>query len=488
MSTSSPSSSDERDAPRLRVPLYLRIVVLVMVALASSSAYLTRHCLAVANTTIQAELNLDSEDMGYVFSLFALGYMIFQIPGGAVGLRIGTRNALPLFSVLWSAMTVWTSFVFSFFPLLLSRLAFGLAQAGLVPNTAQIIKDWFPSRLHGSVSAMIGVAMSLGGAATFWLTGELMEIMHWRSVFQVYSLVGILWAVAFWFVFRTRPEQHPLVDSVDEVPGLSDRTPDEHVSVERAITADGLESSVPTLPGIDEDESPPAPGLWQLIAHASIFWMCVQAPFRAAGYNLFVTYFPEFLERGHEMSVGEAARMATWPFIGVIAGGLVGGVVIDTLQKLTGNRTISRSGFAAVALVLTTVLTVLSAYAPTPGQVVLLITLGSAFSGMASPAVWAGLIDLGGKHAAVVSGASNMIGCLAGVVFTPLVGILVDRIKENGSGWDVLILVHAGFYACAALAFMFVRIGNRPVTEPTVDKGSDESPDSDSMVWQDDQR
>ena len=165
------------------------------------------------------------------------------------------------------------------------------------------------------------------------------------------------------------------------------------------------------------------------------------------------------------MSVSKAAQMATWPFIGVIAGGLVGGVVIDTLQKLTGNRTISRSGFAAVSLTLTTILTVVSAYAPTPGQVVLLITLGSAFSGMASPAVWAGLIDLGGKHAAVVSGASNMIGCLAGVVFTPLVGILVDQIKENQMGWDVLILVHAGFYACAALAFMFVRIGDRPVTD-----------------------
>ena len=457
MSSASPSSPDERDALRLRVPLYLRIVVLVMVSLASSSAYLTRHCLAVANTTIQAELNLDSEDMGYVFSLFALGYMIFQIPGGAVGLRIGPRNALPLFSVLWSAMTVWTSFVFSFFPLLLSRLAFGLAQAGLVPNTAQIIKDWFPSRLHGSVSAMIGVAMSLGGAATFWLTGELMEKMHWRSVFQVYSLVGIVWAIAFWVVFRTRPEQHPLVDGDDGgVPRPLEVTSDEPVSAELSVTA---------LPGFDEDESPPAPCLWKLIAHASFFWMCVQAPFRAAGYNLFVTYFPEFLERGHGMSVSKAAQMATWPFIGVIAGGLVGGVVIDTLQKLTGNRTISRSGFAAVSLTLTTILTVVSAYAPTPGQVVLLITLGSAFSGMASPAVWAGLIDLGGKHAAVVSGASNMIGCLAGVVFTPLVGILVDQIKENQMGWDVLILVHAGFYACAALAFMFVRIGDRPVTD-----------------------
>lgn len=479
MSVPTLSPPADRDTPRLHVPLRLRIGVLVMVALASSSAYLTRHCLAVANTTIQAELNLNSEQMGYVFSLFALGYMIFQIPGGAVGLRIGTRNALPLFSVLWSAMTVWTSFVFSFVPLLLSRLAFGLSQAGLVPNTAQIIQDWFPSRLHGSVSAMIGVAMSLGGAATFWLTGELMEIMHWRSVFRVYSLVGVVWAAAFWAVFRTRPEQHPLVHG--GAPGLPDQDLDEHASEELAITDDSLQSS-----NAIEPEPTPAPRLWQLIAHASIFWMCVQAPFRAAGYNLFVTYFPEFLERGHGLSVGEAARMATWPFIGVIAGGLVGGVVIDTIQKLTGNRTLSRSGFAAVALVLTTVLTVMAAYASTPGQVVLLITLGSAFSGMASPAVWAGLIDLGGKHAAVVSGASNMIGCLAGVAFTPLVGMLVDRIKANGTGWDVLILVHAGFYACAALAFMFVRIGDRPVTEMAVDEDPDESPNSDSMVQADD--
>jgi len=445
------------DSPRLHVPLLLRIVVLVLVALASASAYLTRHCLAVANTTIQAELDLNSTQMGLVFSVFALGYMIFQIPGGMIGLRIGTRNALPLFSVLWSLITVWTSFVFFLAPLLASRFVFGLSQAGLVPNTAQVIQDWFPSRLHGSVSAMIGVAMSLGGAATFWLTGELMEIMHWRSVFQIYSLVGIGWAIAFWFVFRTRPEQHFLVTGHPEPttePGDDDPT---------------APNTTAQAAAADTTETKPSPRLWHLIAHASIFWMCVQAPFRAAGYNLFVTYFPEFLERGHGLSVTEAARMATWPFIGVIAGGLVGGVVIDAIQRLTGNRTLSRSGFACAALVLTTLLTAWSAYATTPGQVVLLITLGSTFSGMASPAVWAGLIDLGGKSAAVVSGTSNMIGCLAGVAFTPLVGMLVDAIKTNGTGWELLILVHAGFYACAALAFAAVRIPDRPVTEPPED-------------------
>jgi MFS family permease len=202
-----------------------------------------------------------------------------------------------------------------------------------------------------------------------------------------------------------------------------------------------------------------------LITHASIFWMCVQAPFRAAGYNLYVTYFPEFLERGHGLTVREASQLATWPLVGVIAGALIGGVVIDAIQKLTGNRTLSRSGLACVALVVTTILTVCAAYASTPGQLVLLITLGSTFSGIASPAVWTGLIDLGGKSAAVVSAASNMIGCLAGVAITPLVGILVDAIKINGDGWELLILVHAGFYACAALSFAVVRIPDRPVFE-----------------------
>ena len=428
------------ETSRLLIPLPLRIVVLILLALASSSAYLTRHCLAVASTTIQAELQLNSEQIGYVFSLLSVGYMIFQIPGGAIGLRIGTRNALPLFSLLWSAITFWTSFVFSLFPLLLSRLAFGMAQAGLVPNTAQVIKDWFPSHRHGAVSAMIGMAMSLGGMASFWITGELMEVMHWRAVFRVYSLVGVVWAILFWMVFRTRPAQHPRVCRAGE---------------------DGPRPADETAAA-----TPPPPRWWRLLAHSAIFWMCLQAPFRAAGYNLFVTYFPEFLERGHGLSVKSAAFFSALPLGGVILGGLIGGTLVDLLQRITGNRTLSRSGLACTALVLTTLLTVAAAYASHHLVLVALVTLASTFSGMASPAVWVGLIDLGGKSAAVVSGAANMIGCLAGVVITPVVGILVDVIKAGEVGWDVLILLHAGFYGCAALAFSRVRIGDRPVTEP----------------------
>ena len=469
MSDSEPASVSDGKTGGYSVPQTLRIAVLLLVAFASSSAYLTRHFLTVVNTTIQAELKINSEDMGYVFGAFSLSYAIFQIPSGALGLKIGTRQSLPLFSTLWSLITVWTSLVLSFVPLLISRLTFGIAQAGLVPNTAQIIKDWFPSRLHGSVSAMIGVAMSLGGVATIRLTTWLLDAgWEWREIVQVYSLVGIVWAVIFWVVFRTRPEQHPMVTSFGDEPTDS-------VTSDLGHSERSEESRPKSASDLAHDDPEAGSGLWKLCTQGPILWMCIQSPFRAAGYALFVTFFPQLLQQGYGLSKIDAGNLTAWPLFGVIVGGLIGGGVIDMLQKLTNNRTISRSGFGSVALLITTVLTAWSAYATTPHQLVVLITLGTTFSGMASPAVWAGLIDLGGKKAAVISGASNMVGGLGVFVVSILIGKLVHAITINttfdhsDNGWEFLILVHAGFYLCAALAFVPVRIPDRPVTEPPED-------------------
>ena len=477
MSDSEPASLSDGESARSSVPRSLRITVLLLVAFASSSAYLTRHFLTVVNTTIQEELKINSQDMGYVFGAFSLSYAIFQIPSGVVGLKIGTRQSLPLFSTLWSVITVWTSLVTSFIPLLISRLAFGIAQAGLVPNTAQVIKDWFPSRLHGSVSAMIGVAMSLGGVATIRLTTWLLEAeWEWREIVQVYSLVGIAWAVIFWLVFRTRPEQHPKVSRPGDEPTDTAATDLRHSAPRE--TSQGKSAS-----DLAHENPEAGPGLWRLCSRGPILWMCIQSPFRAAGYALFVTFFPQLLQQGYGLSKIDAGNLTAWPLLGVIVGGLIGGAVIDMLQKLTNNRTISRSGFSSVALLITTVLTACSAYAATPHQLVVLITLGTTFSGMASPAVWAGLIDLGGKKAAVISGASNMVGGLGVFVVSILVGKLVHVITINGTGWEFLIMVHAGFYLCAALAFVPVRIPDRPVTEPpedppAVSSSDDETPEN----------
>src|SRR4051812_47825572 len=59
----------------------VRYGVLLMLALAATSAYLTR-IMSAAATTIQREYGYSSEEIGYILAGFALGYFWFQIPGG----------------------------------------------------------------------------------------------------------------------------------------------------------------------------------------------------------------------------------------------------------------------------------------------------------------------------------------------------------------------------------------------------------------------
>ena len=94
-------SRSEADAGELAAatpprPTYVRFGVLLLIGFASSSAYLTRHCMAVANTTIQKELGFDNTDMGLVMGAFSVGYFFCQVPGGWLGDRIGSRRALSL--------------------------------------------------------------------------------------------------------------------------------------------------------------------------------------------------------------------------------------------------------------------------------------------------------------------------------------------------------------------------------------------------------
>jgi len=158
-----------------QTPTVVRYGVLALLAFTSASAYLTRHCIAVANTTIQEELDFTTEQMGTILGVFMLGYSIFQIPVGWLGSRWGTRSVLSCLSLLWSLVTLWTAAVTSYIPMVVSRGIFGGTQAGLVPTTALAIRDWFPAERRGFSSAVIDTSMSVGGIVTMGLTAWLMN-------------------------------------------------------------------------------------------------------------------------------------------------------------------------------------------------------------------------------------------------------------------------------------------------------------------------
>ena len=135
-------------------PTRVRYFVMLLVALASTTAYLTRHPIAAAAaTTIQTDVGLSSEEMGVILGVMSVGYFVFQIPTAWLGTRFGTRLALPALCVGWSLCTVWFASASSYLSLLISRFAFGGMQAGLVPNSALVVRDWSPLNQRGRASA-----------------------------------------------------------------------------------------------------------------------------------------------------------------------------------------------------------------------------------------------------------------------------------------------------------------------------------------------
>ncbi len=444
-------------------PTSVRYFILASVALAASTAYLTRHCIVVANTTIQGDLQFTTEQMGWILAVFNFGYFAFQVPSGALGNRLGTRLSLPSLSVLWSMLAAWTGSVSGYIPMMLSRAVYGAAQAGLVPNTAKVLHDWIPVSRRGFAGATIGAAMSIGAVITMGLTAVLLEHFHWRTVYYVFSLVGIVWALGYFVFARTKPAEHPWVNSQECAliaagrddnadPGNADKEPgsagnesvgDDGKKRSRWLTAD-VALAIAT-----------SPNMWAI---------CGQSFFRSAGYGLFVSWFPAFLEKGYGVSRQDSGLMNMSPLLATIVGTMTGGLIVDWLLKRTHSKRMSRCGVATVALALCGLCSLFATGASTPSQLVAVIAGAAFLSGLAYSSTWAITMDVAGDQTPVVIGVNNMASTGGAFAMAAALGYLIGDIERTGGDWNQVIYVFAAVHVVGSLCWLAIR-PEVPVTQ-----------------------
>lgn len=449
-------------------PTGVRHGVLGLLALAAASAYLTRHCIAVANTTIQIELQFTTEQMGWILSAFMVGYLAFQVPGGWLGTRLGPRWAFSLISLLWSLFNLWSARVHSFLPMLASRVAFGAAQAGLVPIATLVINDWFPERRRGFSSATVETSMSIGGIVTMGLTASLMGRLPWREVFGLYTWVGVAWAVVFFCYFRNHPRQHPWVNEAER--DLIIRPP---FTRQNGAAAP---ASSPNRPESTEEGSPrPSPDspetlLARMIGSRSLWGICTQQFLRAAAYAVFVSWLPAYLEKSYGITAVQAGWFAVWPLAAAVTGLMAGGLLVDGLLAWTGSKRISRSLVACFGIGAAGLLT-LSALGATSAPVLVgLLAAGSLAGSFSGPPSWTATMDIAGRYSALLMAVMNMAG-IAGALLMPIaLGYLIGHIERTGGDWNLVLYLIAATQLTAALCWLAVR-PDQPLMKPAAPQG-----------------
>lgn len=414
----------------------VRLWVIVGLALASTCAYLTRNALGTANTTIQKELHFSAETMGVILSTFFAGYTLFQVPGGLMANRWGTRRVLPLLCLAWSACGVWTGVAGSVSAFWWARFISGLAQAGLVPCSAKAVRDWVPPAQTGLASSAVAGSMTLGGVIAAGLTAQLMPYLGWRGVFFLYSAIGVLWALLFYACFRNRPEEHPKVNESELELIRAGREPQSVV-----VNA--------------ERENPTR--LFQAMVTSPTLWLlCLQAFCRAFGAVFFATWFATYLEKGRGVGRVEAGMLSMWPQVGILVGNLIGGFVADWLLQRTRNKWVSRCATSAAALLLCAGSLFAATVIPDPRVAVWVIGVGSACFGIGSPAGWAAQMDVSGKQTATVFAIANMAGNLGAYVCPLVLGLMIGSIERGQASWNWVLYLFVAVYLLGAFFWVLI--------------------------------
>src|SRR5262245_14735066 len=202
-------------------PTRVRLGVLLFISTLSLITYLDRICIARVAPDICHDLKLSDEDMGLVFGAFALGYGLFEVPGGWFGDRWGSRRVLVRIVVWWSVFTALTGCVWAFSfqwlgysvtslaAMIAIRFLFGSGEAGAYPNLARVVKAGFPYQERAIAQGTVWMSARLGGAIAPLVIGRLSVALGWRQAFWVLGAIGIVWAVGFYVWFRERPEDKP---------------------------------------------------------------------------------------------------------------------------------------------------------------------------------------------------------------------------------------------------------------------------------------
>lgn len=420
-------------SPANAAPTKTRFVVLAGLCAAAALSYVSRNAIAVAESTVRADLGLTKEQSGWLMSAFFISYSVCQIPGAWVGQRFGARRALPAFAIVWSIATAATA-LGGFVNLLAMRVVKGISQAGLFPICTGVVAKWFPKTGQAFATGALGSFMSAGGALGAALTGWLVVEIGWRWMFVLYSLPGLLWAAWFWGWFRETPREH---SSVNEA--------------ERQLVVSGRPLS-PNGGGGEKSKATSMPWL-QLITSPAMWCICGQQFFRAAGYMFFTSWFATYLQEARGVTILKSGFLTMLPLLAVVVGSVSGGVISDAVLKRTGSRRLARQGVAVVSLGLCAALTLSAYFFADALAAVLIISAGSFFAAVAGPCGYTITIDMGGEHVPTVNSVMNMTGNFGAMLFPLAVPLLLGK-EQN---WNVVLVSFGALYLGSALCWLLLK-------------------------------
>ncbi|HEV3206512.1 MAG TPA: MFS transporter [Terriglobales bacterium] len=200
------------DDVALRARRRIALRVLPYVLLLYVIAYLDRNNLATAALQMPHDLGFDDRVVGFGGGIFALGYIILEIPGTLIIEKWSARRWITRIMISWGIVTMGMAFIRTPHQFYTMRFLLGLAEAGFFPGIIVYLTHWFVyedrAKAVAGFMAAIPLAFAIGSPISGLLLGVHWGNLHgWQWLFILEGLPALFFGVMTWFYLTDWPYQ-----------------------------------------------------------------------------------------------------------------------------------------------------------------------------------------------------------------------------------------------------------------------------------------
>ena len=409
-----------------------QLVAVSILSVAGVINYIDRGSLAIANTTIRADLGISATRMGVLLSVFSLSYAFSQLPMGILLDRFGERMVLSAGMFLWSATQAATGLVRGFASFFAARVGLAIGESPYVVSAVKSVNDWFDVRSRATPMGIVNASTTLGQAIAPPILTVTMLVYGWRGMFALIGIPGLILSVAWYFFYRDRRD----------------------VSLTAAENA-ALDDSTPR-----QDRFRISFSQWLGLFRLRTMWGMMLG-FGGINYTvwLYMSWMPNYLEAEHHVSVAATGVLAIIPFLCGAVGMMLSGVLADLLVRRGWAPIRTHRTLLVVGLTCSGLSTLLVPYIPGATGAAFGIGMALFFTYLAGNSGW-GLVQSIAPSSIVASvGTIQNFGSFICASFAPiLTGWLLDRTNS----------FHLTLVVCSAVSILgalsYVVIVKDPIT------------------------
>ena len=424
-------------------PSRSRFLIMVLLFVSVTINYLDRSNLSITAPAMRAELGFDTAQMGYVLSAFGWTYAICQIPGGWLVDRVVPRILYAVLMVLWSLATILLGFTSSVPGLIAVRLLVGALESPSYPINIRVVTTWFPERERATAVGFYTSGQFVGLAFLTPLLAWVQSRLGWHMVFVATGVVGILWAMV-WFAVYRQPHDFRATNAA-EIGLIRDGG--------GLVDIDRLHAPGSTKAFRGED-------LRRVLSSRKLWGVYIGQYSITTTTWFFLTWFPTYLVQARGIAFVKAGFLASLPFLSAFVGVLSSGVFSDLMLRRGVTLSVARKVPIVTGMLVST--SIIGAnYVDNPAFIIAFMALAFFGVGLAS-ITWSLVAAIAPERLlGLTGGVFNFIGNLSGISVPIIIGYLA---RDYGFAAGLTYIAVVALMGTMAYVFLVGSVERLPDT------------------------